>query len=307
MQVFHLSNGNLESTWEIPFKNESELQDLLDKNLKSLFNLEFVKAQVAMEDLRIDTLAFDRNSSSFVIIEYKNNTNFSVVDQGITYLNVLLEHRADFVLLYQGITKKMTKIDDIDWSSTKVIIVSPEFNKFSTRAINSDIPVELFEVHKFSNDSVVVNRLETKRPSKTTSQPGKDIESPMLEKVTREIKLYSEDYHLNQTNAMVKEIYQKIRQAILALDSDVEIRPRKQYIGFISDTNFVDITLKRQDLIVCLNLKKGELQDPKNIMRDVSNIGHWGNGDYELKIDKKGTDLDYLMTLIKQSYEKNSR
>ena len=307
MQVFHLSNGNLESTPEVPFKNESELQDLLDKNLKSLFNLEFVKAQVAMEDLRIDTLAFDRNSSSFVIIEYKNNTNFSVVDQGITYLNVLLEHRADFVLLYQGITKKMTKIDDIDWSSTKVIIVSPEFNKFSTRAINSDIPVELFEVHKFSNDSVVVNRLETKRPSKITSQPGKDIESPMLEKVTREIKLYSEEYHLNQTNAMIKEIYQKIRQAILALDSDVEIRPRKQYIGFILDTNFVDITLKRQDLIVCLNLKKGELQDPKNIMRDVSNIGHWGNGDYELKIDKKGTDLDYLMTLIKQSYEKNSR
>jgi predicted transport protein len=52
-----------------------------------------------------------------------------------------------------------------------------------------------------------------------------------------------------------------------------------------------------------VNLKQGELDDPKQISRDMSRTGHWGNGDYEIKVDYD-TDLDYIMFLINQSYKK---
>jgi predicted transport protein len=54
-----------------------------------------------------------------------------------------------------------------------------------------------------------------------------------------------------------------------------------------------------------INLPKGELDDPQNMARDVSEVGHWGNGDYQVLVESSGK-FDYLMTLIKQSYSKHS-
>ena len=49
-------------------------------------------------------------------------------------------------------------------------------------------------------------------------------------------------------------------------------------------------------------MPKGSLNDPKEFTRDVSNIGHWGNGDYDLTISNE-QEIDYVLSLIKQSYE----
>ena len=73
---------------------------------------------------------------------------------------------------------------------------------------------------------------------------------------------------------------------------------------FIHKKNFVDIVLYKSNLTLFLNMKKGTLNDPKKIARDVSNIGHWGNGDYEIKIKDSG-NLSYIISLIRQSYEMN--
>ena len=80
----------------------------------------------------------------------------------------------------------------------------------------------------------------------------------------------------------------------------------KLYIAFVrkSTTNFIYIVLKNAHLTIFINMKKGTLVDPKNIARDVSNIGHWGHGDYEIKVTDS-TDLGYILTLIKHSYDKN--
>ena len=82
---------------------------------------------------------------------------------------------------------------------------------------------------------------------------------------------------------------------------------RKKYIGFINKTNFVDIKFQTKNLWVWINLKKGELDDPKGMTRDVSELGHYGNGDYELKIYPEKTDLDYVIFLVKQSYIKHQK
>ena len=67
-----------------------------------------------------------------------------------------------------------------------------------------------------------------------------------------------------------------------------------------------DLEIQRKQLKVRVNLKSGQLNDPKNMFRDVSEVGHWGVGDYEASI-KSNDDLDYLMSLIKQSYRFHSK
>jgi len=68
----------------------------------------------------------------------------------------------------------------------------------------------------------------------------------------------------------------------------------------------VDINPQKKAIKLWLNLAKGELDDPKKLTRDVSATGHWGNGDYELQINSDD-ELEYIMSLIKQSYKKNKR
>ena len=88
------------------------------------------------------------------------------------------------------------------------------------------------------------------------------------------------------------------------LHYDLGVQPKKDYIAFKFKKNIADISALKNSLKLWINLKKGKLDDPKKIARDVSNIGHWGNGDYELQI-KSDEDLDYIIGLIKQSYKYN--
>src|SRR4030042_3372322 len=96
------------------------------------------------------------------------------------------------------------------------------------------------------------------------------------------------------------ELYQELNERVLGLGDDVEIRPRKKYVGFVSGSNFVDVHPQKSQLKLWINLQKGELDDPKKIARDVSNVGHWGNGDYEVFI-KSADEIDYPMMFIKKT------
>ena len=302
MQVFHIRGDKLEDAKEIPFRNEDELQNLIDNNLKEIFGLELIKPQYTLDDLRMDTVAFDSNNNAFVIIEYKNTANFSVVDQGYAYLNLLLDKKADLILLYREQISKDLKKDDVDWSATRILFISPEFTKYSVRALSIDLPIELIEVHKYANGSLVLNRIEVKKQRGAAIEPV--LKNSVIQRVSREIKLYDEDYHLKKTSENLKGIYQYLKEKIMALDENIVERPRKNYIGFIASTNFVDIHFAKGKLKIWLNMKKGELNDPQHLCRDVSMVGHWGNGDYEIDV-KDEHNLDYLMSLIEQSYKKN--
>ena len=104
----------------------------------------------------------------------------------------------------------------------------------------------------------------------------------------------------NSTADDIKELYEAFRDAILNLADDIELEPKLDYIAFKKGSNIVDICVQRKGLKLWINLRKGKLDDPKNLMRDVSLIGHWGNGDYEIVV--ANTDnLEYISSLIKQA------
>ena len=100
MRIFSINGTKLSEVREQQFPLESEIQRLTESNLHDLFELDFVKSEFELHGLRIDILAFDEESKAFVIIEYKKDRNFSVVDQGMAYLNLMLNNKADFILEY---------------------------------------------------------------------------------------------------------------------------------------------------------------------------------------------------------------
>ncbi len=110
------------------------------------------------------------------------------------------------------------------------------------------------------------------------------------------------DYKPTPTGELLN-IYQLLRKRILNLSSSVTEEFKKLYIAYKSTTNFVDIEPQKKRLRLSLNMLFGEIDDPKGICRDITNIGRWGNGDVEVSIDSVD-QLDYVMSLIRQSFEK---
>ena len=84
------------------------------------------------------------------------------------------------------------------------------------------------------------------------------------------------------------------------------MKVKKKYIAFVDGKNIVDVHCQKKSLKLWINVRKGELDDPKGIARDVSETGHWGNGDYEVQISDDH-NLEYLMSLVKQSIAMNGK
>jgi hypothetical protein len=155
MPMFKKQNGKLSQIKEVPFKLEKDLQSLTEEYLTTIFGLQFVATEYQVENLFIDTLAYDQENKTFVIIEYKRDRSFSVVDQGFSYLSLMLNHKADFILAYNESLGKNLKRDDIDWSQARIIFIAKSFTAHQQNAINfKNMPFELWEAAQFENDLV---------------------------------------------------------------------------------------------------------------------------------------------------------
>lgn len=296
-----LLKGNRELKQD-DFKNEKELQKYFENNLEKILGFKFICTEFTVGNFRVDSLAFDIESKSFRIIEYKNVKNHSLVDQGYTYLKLLLERKADFVLQYNTITKSSLTINDIDWSQSKIIFVSPIFTPYQLNATDfKNIPVDLVKVTRYENDIVYIDFIK-KTGNVKIEEFG--IENEQRE-VNREIKVYTEEDHLNRVSESTQKLYELIKNKILELD-DIDIDVKKVYIAFKGRRNIVDIEFNQNKLKVYINLKKGKLDDPLNIAQDITKIGHWGNGDYRIEISSED-DIDNAMPLIKQSLKINKK
>ncbi|WP_078544808.1 DUF5655 domain-containing protein [Litchfieldia alkalitelluris] len=292
-------NGDLEQIKEKGFNKEKDLQLLCEQNLNQLLRLQFICSEFSLSNFRIDTLAFDESASSFVIIEYKNNKNFSVIDQGYAYLSLMLNNKADFILEYNENCEGNLKRDDVDWSQSRIIFISPIFTTYQKQSINfRDLPIELWEVKKYENETVQFQQIQS---TETTESINTISQSTTIERVSQEIKVYSEVDHLEGKPNEINELYQGLKERILNLDDNFTVNPLKKHISFVSNGKIiVDLVILKKAIKIFINLRAWNLNDPRNIARDVSAIGHWGNGDYQITITTD-EDFDYIEELIKQS------
>jgi predicted transport protein len=302
MTLYLNTSGQLKEIKELPLKLEKDIQRIFENNLQSIMGLELVKSEFTIKNKRIDTLAFDKQSKGFIIIEYKRDKNVSVVDQGFTYLSLMLENKADFIVEYNESLKQSLKREDVDWSQTRVAFVSTSFTENQILATNfKDIAIELWEIKQYENGTIAINSIR-KSASAESIKPITQ-QNQALKKVSEEIIVYTERDHVDGNPIYIAELYEKFKNAILNLSDDIEIQPKKDYIAFKKGKNITDITIFRKSLKIWINLKKGNLDDPKQITEDVSVKGHWGNGDYQIQVSDD-ENLEYIMSLIKQAIPK---
>lgn len=302
MILFNAGADNLlTAIKEKPFKLEKDIQRLFELNLKQIMGLELVKSEFSVKNKRIDTLAFDPQSKAFAIIEYKRDRNASVFDQGVTYLNLMLQNKEIFIIEYNESLNRTLKRTAVDWSQTRVIFVSSDFTENQIEATNfKDFSIELLQVKRYETRTVSITPIQKSKNAESIKQlTGKNTAA--IKTITAVIKTYTEEDLLKGKPDTVTELYQQFKAAIHNLTDGIEVQPQKFYIAFKKDGhNITDIAIQTAGLKLIINIKRGALDDPKHLARDISGIGHLGNGDYGIKVSNND-HLEYIMSLIKQA------
>ena len=304
MKVFSLDGDKAVELSEEHLFLEREIQRITETNLQQIFDLDLVKSEFELHGLRIDTLAYNNESNAFVIIEYKKDRNFSVVDQGIAYLNLMLNNKADFILEYNETHSKPLNRQDIDWSQSRIIFVAPEFTKYQQHAIGfRDLGIQLYEIHKYSSGLILFNEVRSpleRRESISMVYKG----SSETKRITEEIKVYDEDGLLRIAEDKTKDLYHELKSSILKLGNDIEVRPTKMYVAFRHNVGFAGVVILKSKLKIYLNIDISLLNDPMKKARDVKEVGHYSHVDTEITIQEIN-EIPYSLELIKQAYQKN--
>lgn len=299
MRLYQINKGKLSKIKEEPFKLEKDLQKLIEDNLDTLMRLQVVKSEFSIKDRRFDTLAYDPEIKSFVIIEYKRDKSSSVVDQGIAYLHLLINNKAEAILEANERLGLKLKKDEVNWEEIKVVFVASSFTDNQIQATDDKgLPIELWEVNRYGKDYLSLNIIKKSGANESINLLTR--KSDVFKDVSKEVKVYTEEDHLAKVSEEMKELYNQFKNAILNLDEQIEVQAKKNYIAFKKNaSNICDIEIWKKQLKIYANAKWGNLEDPKNIFTNVSNLGCWGNGDYRVNVSSN-KDLEYIMSVIKQ-------
>jgi predicted transport protein len=305
MPIFKINKSQLEQINEKKIDLEKDLQKMTEDNLKTIFNLEFISTEFILRNFRIDTFAFDKETNSFVIIEYKRDRSFSVIDQGFAYLSLMLNNKDSFILEYA----KKTKIDldeiKIDWSQSRVLFLANLFTTYQQNAVNfKDLPIELWEVKNYDNNTVLYNLLKS---AETSESINKITKNKTIESVSKEVKKRTVDDHFKVDWKDSRKLFENIRERILELDERLEENTNPQpYIGYkIGNFNVVAILPYKSKIIVSLSrTNPKDLEDPKNKAELRKNSMKFYNQDIaDIQVISE-KDIEYAMFLIKQVYNK---
>jgi predicted transport protein len=305
MSLFKFLNNKLLPVKEKKISLEKDIQSLTENNLEDIFGYTFVSTEIKIDSFRFDTLAWDDENNSFVIIEYKKDRNFSVVDQGFAYLSVLLNRKADFILEYNSkFPNKQLNKEDIDWSQSRVIFIAPYFTPYQINSINfRNMPFDLYEFSMYENDTVAYNKIEASNPTESIDSvvSGGDIE-----KVTKEVKDYSVEDHFKEGWEDSRELFNIIDERLLAIDPNIMRDPKKVYIGYkIGSAVIFSIEIHKTSL--CLQLyrfKPENFSDPEKKVTYQKNSFKYYNKHVSLFRIEIEEDIDYAIMLAKQVYKK---
>lgn len=298
---------------------EKNLQVLFENNLEEILNIVFLAHEYTTSfGGRIDTLGIDKNGSP-CIIEYKKGQNDNVINQGLSYLKWLLDHKAEFERLveqhFAGIYNSPTVTYDgeivrqikIEWDSPRVICVAENYNRFDLDTADLlPINIELLRYRVYDDNILYVEPENYQKVNISTSGIVKKSKQN-IDKSEKLQKTYTIEDHLKKSDEKMKSLFLKLRERIMAMDEEIKEEPKKLYIAYKLATNFVDIEVRSKDVKIFLNVKSGQLKDPQNFARDLTKpkaIGHWGNGDYEVKLVNDG-ELELIFDFITQSYNLN--
>jgi predicted transport protein len=284
---------------------EKSLQTLIEKNMDEFFGIRFLASEYStgiVHGGRIDSLGIDENNSP-VILEYKRSSNENVINQGLYYLDWLLDHRAEFELL---VMKRLgSKVSEkIDWDGARLLCIAGDYNKYDEYAVKQiNRNIELIRYRKY--DDLLLFELVNATQATLNSKSNYVANSNSSDNKYKSVSDYLKDL-----DGKTAERYQHLKDYIMTLGDDVFEKETKYYIAFKKIKNFVTVTFAPREGLIYLYLKldPNEYIDHINqypeMIRNVKDIGHWGTGDIEVKV-RSDEDLDVAKQLILESYEMN--
>lgn len=317
MKLFNQKKGSVDEVKQVPFKLERDIQDLVEKNTESIFNLLFIQSELRVDKYRIDSLCFDEENNSFVIIEYKKGSSYSVIDQGYTYLQLLLNNKSDFLLVLSQHFNKVFNTNEIDWSQSKIIFVSPSFNSYQKDSVNfKNLPFELWEIKRFSNNTLIFN-LHKSSSNESIQSLNSSKNKNLISSVSKEVKVYDIEDLISNISQNNLDKWNEIVSRLNEMEG-VELKPKKNYvsiiIGGVSFKTILYLRFQKSKMKIRIirgvhnpDGYKGEnyftIDDPKNVTTKTQRTLNNGSTQkfYEITVDND-FDIDYLMFLIKQKY-----
>lgn len=281
---------------------EKSLQTLIEKHLDVFLGIRFLATEYSTGKTHggwIDTLGIDENGCP-CIIEYKRSSNENVINQGLFYLEWLLDHKGEFELL---VLKKYGQevADSIEWSSPRLLCIAGDFTKYDAHAVQQiNRNIELLRYLRFGEELLL---FELVNAVQATDGDG---EEPTVvggkAKPKQKDKTVSEQ--LAQASQPLVDLYEALKATCIGFGDDVQMKTLKLYIAFKRLKNFVSVEVRASANLLVLYVKVDpdtvELKD--GFTRDVRNIGHWGTGDLEITLRNRD-DLEKAMPLLAKSYE----
>lgn len=275
---------------------EKELQNLIEQNMPSFFGVTFLKSEFVITNGRIDSLGIDENNCP-VIFEYKRSVNENVINQGLFYLDWLLDHKADFKLLVLELLG-IDKANSIDWSMPCVICIANDFTKFDEHAVNQmQRNIKLVKYKKFGSELILFEHLNA-----PIIKPIIDTSDLSISPKGGFDKTFLEQYSIAPVK--LKNIYDSIRNYILAMGDDITENQLKLYVAFKKIKNIICVEIYQSKILLHLRLNPDEVTIEENFTKDVRNIGHFGTGDLRVIIKNK-EDFEKARMLIERAYNEN--
>ena len=276
---------------------EKDLQNLLEKNMYTFFGVTFLKSEYKITNGRMDSIGIDENNCP-VIFEYKRSLNENVINQGLFYLDWLLDHKADFKLLVMEVLGQ-DKAENIDWSMPCVICVANDFTKFDEHAVKQmQRNIKLVRYRKFGEELIAFEHLNAPQVQPIIDDfPTQPIKNINVDK--KNFKDYFAEAGEERHN-----LFYSIRDYILSLGDDITENQLKYYVAFKKSKNVICAEVYQFAIFLHLKLNPNTVELVPKFIEDVSTKGHWGTGNLRIIIKSK-EDFEKAQSLIDRAYNEN--
>lgn len=283
---------------------ERELQTLIEKNMENIFGVRFLRSEYVITDGRMDSIGLDENNAP-VIFEYKRNSSESIINQGLFYLDWLMDHKADFQLLVKDVLGEETS-KNINWAVPCVICIANAFNKFDIHAVKQmRRDIRLVKYKKYG-DLILFEHLQNPTNASNTVKSPADKPSDSCDNLP--VTNYETVFNRQREKASqdIQELYDEVESFILSLaaDDDVTRVYTKMYVAFRKVRNIICIKVQKDALQLTVSLNPDTVILEKDFTRDMRNTGHHGTGDLEIVL-RTMSDLERAKPLLERAYNEN--
>ena len=297
IKLFRISAGNVDELTGATDAIEKSLQTLFEANLEALLGVRFLASEFSTtHGGRIDTLGLDENGCP-VILEYKRATNENVINQGLFYLDWLMDHRKDFQWL---VLERLGKAaaEAVDWAAPRLICIAGDFNKYDDHAVKQmQRNIELIRYRRFGGDLLMLDLVAT------TSAKWTPSTSVAASGAATMVKYKTVSTVLAELDIAMIDRFEALRSFLTALGDDVTETTLQFYIAFKRLKNFACVEFRPTTgkILIYVKVDPSSVSIETGFTRDVSEIGHYGTGDLEITLATPG-DLQRAMPLIERSY-----